>query len=153
MTAIEFNDYEEKDDLKQVREESKDWNPDQWESYLQTLETTEDDDVVYAGELLDEISHESFASLACSHSEKSPVPLTCDFLRAALSKLTTKQRRVIEDIYFNNKLKVTIAKEMGVSKVAVTKIHARALASLKKHFQKIIEEKHKVISLEKKVGG
>jgi len=53
-------------------------------------------------------------------------------LRFGFSKLTQKQKEVIEKIYFKGKSDTEIAEELHITRVAVTKHHQLALKKLRK---------------------
>lgn len=52
-------------------------------------------------------------------------------METAMEKLTPLQRGVLQDYYVDGKSQVTIAKERGVSQVAVCKVLDRALTQLR----------------------
>ena len=121
-----------KKELRTLKAKSKNWSPDKWEKYLQTLE------------------HERSESLMSpkkyeKQKEKNPF-LWEDFLpkdkpddlkqvlKRALNKLTFKQKKVIEMIFFEGLSEGQVAKKLGRSTSTVKSRKRQALQKLKLHF-------------------
>jgi len=60
-----------------------------------------------------------------------------DFLERAMSKLNEVELKIIQDRFFNNKTQMTIATELGVSQMTVSRIEKKVLSKLKKEYEKI----------------
>lgn len=58
-------------------------------------------------------------------------------MSAALATLTPKQRRVIEEHFVNGLKKQEVAKVLGISNAAVTKLFTKALSNIKKNYKKL----------------
>lgn len=61
-----------------------------------------------------------------------------DFLKRSLSKLNEVELKIIKDRFFNNKTQMTIATELGVSQMTVSRIEKKVLSKLKKEYEKMI---------------
>ena len=56
-------------------------------------------------------------------------------LHKAIARLTKQQKKVIEEIFFNEKTQCVLAEELGVSQQAVSRVLKQAISKLKKFLE------------------
>lgn len=61
-----------------------------------------------------------------------------DFLIRSMEKLNDIETKIIKDRFFFNKTQMTIATELGVSQMTVSRIEKKIIAKLKKEYEKTI---------------
>ena len=114
-----------------LREESKSWTPEQWESYLKTLETPRFESLLPSGqfeEVCEELEASVFANVQIPSSE--------DLIRRVqriLSCLTPRQRQALEEVYLKGKSPRKAALALGISRSAVLKLERKGLKNLRQH--------------------
>lgn len=113
---------------------SKYWDENTWEEYLKTLE--------YGIEGR-QINPQKF-NTKCDYlteniwefSSETAHPNLQETIQQALSKLTSKQRLIIEKYFFDNKSETQIAHELNLYRGSVSGLKERALKRIKEHLSK-----------------
>ena len=62
-----------------------------------------------------------------------------DFLRKAIEKLNDMEKKIFVDRYFNDKTQVSIAKELEISQMTVSRIEKKVIEKLKREMKKTLE--------------
>lgn len=62
-----------------------------------------------------------------------------DFIKKAIEKLNDMEKKIFIDRYFNEKTQVSIAKELGISQMTVSRIEKKILEKLKREIKKTLE--------------
>lgn len=60
-----------------------------------------------------------------------------DFVERAMKKLSDIERKIIEDRYFKKKTQISIAEEVGLSQMTVSRLEKKILSKFKQEYQKI----------------
>ena len=113
----------------ELRKEGRQWPPSVWEDYLATLEVRRKEDIVLPPSVMDKFSSQKHIRALFAMTDDHP--LLKLVLNTCVHKLTPKQRRVIVSRYWHGKSITEIAKEVGISKQAVSKTTHKALTNLK----------------------
>lgn len=124
----------ERQDDETLREESKNWNAQQWESYLQTTEGGRSESLSTRSEverLGITLNIFEFADSDCSEE-------ISNLVRSLLDQLTNRQAFVLKMIFWHGKSERRIAKMMGSSRQAVYDLKKRALKNLRKSFHEVL---------------
>jgi len=113
---------------------SRKWTPEQWEQYLVSIETPLTEEQVYADHFdrLAENAEYSIFDLA----QITVSPVVVKHVRKLVSKLTKRQREVVEILFFNSKSERDAGYELGLTRNAVVQLKARAL----KHLLRLLAE-------------
>lgn len=113
---------------KELKEISKDWTPEIWESYLSYIEIPRSESLIqeFRFDSIAETNH-IFESLPETKRNKK--------IHSAIKKLTKKQKKIIFLFFFEGISTRDIALKMEISHVAVIKIKNRALNSLKEQME------------------
>jgi len=59
-----------------------------------------------------------------------------DFLRNVMESLSEVEKKIIMDRYFDNKTQMTVAKELDISQMTVSRMEKKILTKLKKEYEK-----------------
>ena len=59
-----------------------------------------------------------------------------DFLRNVMEGLSEVEKKIIVDRYFDNKTQMTVAKELDISQMTVSRMEKKILTKLKKEYEK-----------------
>ena len=124
----------EHQDDEAIREESKNWNAQQWESYLQTVERGRSESLSTRTEverLGITLNIFDLADTDCSEEISTLV-------RSLLDKLSNRQAFVLKMIFWHGKSERQIAKMMGSSRQAVYDLKKRALKNLRISFHEVL---------------
>jgi len=62
-----------------------------------------------------------------------------DFIKKAVEKLNDMEKKIFVDRYLNEKTQVSIAKELGISQMTVSRIEKKILEKLKREIKKTLE--------------
>lgn len=113
---------------KELKEISKDWTQETWESYLSYIEIPRNESLIeeFHFDSIAETNH-IFDDLPETNRNKK--------LHSAIKKLTQKQQKIIFLFFFKGISTRDIALKMEISHVAVIKIKNRALNSLKEQME------------------
>lgn len=114
----------------ELRKECRAWTPEQWESYLETLEAPLREVQVNPWKydrIKEEADHTVF-DLAQKHSS----PALIARVQSALEELTTRQRQVVEMIFFKSKSTWEVAEALGLSQSSVTYYKRKSLKKLRR---------------------
>lgn len=60
-----------------------------------------------------------------------------DFIMRTMEKLTPVEKKIIEDRYFHKKTQITIAEEVGLSQMTVSRLEKKILHKFKQEYQKL----------------
>jgi RNA polymerase sigma factor (sigma-70 family) len=116
-----------------IHEASKSWNPEQWESYLQTLDVGLKESLV-DGELSNRrLAFGIFDLVAEPCSEE-----ISSIIQKLISLLTVKQKLVIEKYFFEGRTHSQIAKIMNVSRQRAFTLKKRAIRQLKRKAREVV---------------
>ena len=80
----------------------------------------------------EESSGEDIESEVIERQEKNK---RTEALHKAIARLTKQQKKVIEEIFFNEKTQCVLAEELGVSQQAVSRVLKQAISKLKKFLE------------------
>lgn len=61
-----------------------------------------------------------------------------DFLLRGMKKLNDMERKILVDRYFNNKTQVSIAKELNISQMTVSRVEKKVIEKLRKEMEKTL---------------
>lgn len=113
---------------KELKEISKDWTQETWESYLSYIEIPRNESLIeeFHFDSIAETNH-IFDDLPETKRDKK--------IHSAIKKLTKKQQKIIFLFFFEGISTRDIALKMEISHVAVIKIKNRALNSLKEQME------------------
>lgn len=148
MKKQELETFKEQEDLEQIKEESKSWSVSDWEKYLKTLEVAEREGMVSLNDEMDFSESQSFAEMICTNSIADEFPLIYQKFGFLLDKLYPREKQVITMIYWENKTKLEISKELRIVKSAVSNAHKRGLKRLQTLFEAEMKKRAKIIKLE-----
>ena len=123
---------------------SKSWSQATWEAYLDSLETKQQESLLDEPGDIENLSEEEYKDfwMLIDKEEEEKERLN-RLVRASLDELTHKERKVIRKMFWEDKSERTIASEMGISQVAVTKLKSKAFKKIKKFIVMSFFEKEK----------
>jgi DNA-directed RNA polymerase specialized sigma subunit len=138
-----------------IREQSKSWSAEEWESYLATLD-------VGLKESLSSKTEVSSRGLTANVFEYAATDCPDDVLELVerlVAQLSKRQQFVLRNVFWDGKSERQIAKMLGIGRSAVYDLKKRALKNLRKHAQgvlakfPIVEAQIRLMELETEASG
>lgn len=122
------------DEDKVLREKSKSWSAEDWESYLRTIEVGLKESLSSMGE----VTRMGLTSNVFEYAETDCSDDVSELVENLLSLLSERQAFVLRRVFWDGKSERQIAKMMKISRQAVYDLKKRALKNLRKRSQGVL---------------
>jgi|GEM_PF-3777949 len=109
---------------------SRNWTTEQWERYLQKAEGSLKEDLI-SEDHYDRIAESSEVSIF-DYAQTTASPAIVERVQIAIEGLTTRQRQVVELIFFKLKSEREAALELGIDRSSIRKHKRKAIKNLRK---------------------
>lgn len=119
---------------QELRELSKNWSPETWDAYLQTVEIEAQEEMFDEDTDFNELSEEDCINFIYTILETPDYQHLETALHACLKSLPNTQYRVIHEMYWNRLSERQVAKQLSISKGTVQRAKERALEKIREMF-------------------
>ena len=115
---------------REIKRSCKDWSPSVWENYLRTVEIEQEEILLDDPLLTEEYSQEEHDLYCRSVFDVKDLPNLKEALLQAFEGLTSKQKQVLNQIFFEKMNLREVGYCIGISSHGVARIRDRALRSV-----------------------
>ena len=116
----------------ELEEVCRSWSPLEWETYLASTETPQNEVLLDDPTAIEQFAESSFASTA-SMADQLSLPSMKRLLKSQLRRLPSREREIIHMRYFQGLETSEIASRLGISPVTVRTAMGRGLEKLRDH--------------------
>lgn len=99
---------------KELKDVSKNWNPETWEAYLQTIEVEQKDVLIGNIDDIEDLASCLYHELLPEHTEVDP--RIANLVEQAVNKLKPKIKNIFIEHYWNEKSERTLVRELGITR-------------------------------------
>ena len=107
----------------------KEWNANEWEEYLKTIESPQTELLLDDPELVEAISEEKFKEGVANNMGQNYSAQLNKIIGLLMEGLTEKQKQVLHHLFWESRTQRETARIMGIRHSSVQKIRERALTS------------------------
>lgn len=115
---------------EQLKEISKCWDNKTWQRYADSLEIQPEGKILKPGEFR-KIQDQQTKNIFSINGESTSAPMLVECVKKAVSRLSKRQREVVDSMFYGGKSIEETALELGLSKPTVYEYKKQALAKLK----------------------